>query len=159
MVEDNKNKKKKEQLDLLAKRIKRIRNLLDLTQVEFARKIDTASGYLSEIEKGKSNPGFLLLINISNIFNVNINYLFFGEGDIFGRGKEREEEALVISKGRFGEDIENIVEMLDYFEKSPLVKHSLLGIFVKFIYENSEFIKMDMEKNEKKKEHDEAGER
>lgn len=63
-------------------RIKYIRNLLNLSQADFAKKIGITQSMVSLIEKDNfiSNQ---IIITICSVFNVNKNWLVNGEGDIF----------------------------------------------------------------------------
>ena len=64
-------------------RIIMLRNMLQLSQVNFANKIHISQGALSQIENGKSQISLETLRNISRELNVNCNWLVNGMGDIF----------------------------------------------------------------------------
>ncbi len=64
-------------------RIIMLRNMLQLSQVNFANKIHISQGALSQIENGKSQISLETLRNISKELNVNCNWLVNGVGDIF----------------------------------------------------------------------------
>lgn len=64
-------------------RITMLRELLQMSQTEFARKIGISQGALSQIESGRSRLSMETLKNLSSEFNVNCNWIVNGKGDIF----------------------------------------------------------------------------
>ena len=56
-------------------RIYFIRNTLNLTQIEFAKKIGLSHGSLSEIENGKTSITERTILLICSTFNVNETWL------------------------------------------------------------------------------------
>ena len=60
-----------------------LRELLQMSQTEFARKISISQGALSQIESGRSRLSMETLKNLSSEFNVNCNWIVNGKGDIF----------------------------------------------------------------------------
>ena len=60
-----------------------VRKTLNLTQREFAEKISVATGFIAFMEMGerKVNPRIMKLV--SSIFNVNLQWLETGEGEMF----------------------------------------------------------------------------
>ncbi len=66
-----------------AERIIMLRDLLNLSQVNFAKKIHISQGALSQIENGKSQISLETLYNISKELNVNCNWVVNGTGEIF----------------------------------------------------------------------------
>lgn len=63
-------------------RFKEIRQHLALSQQEFGSKLGLTSQGISNIEKNKS---FLTLEKLQALkfFNINLNYLIYGEGEMF----------------------------------------------------------------------------
>jgi transcriptional regulator with XRE-family HTH domain len=70
------------------RRIKQVRQVLQLSQVQFSRVISLSSGYLAgvEVEKRKVNERLIKLICSS--FNVNEKWLKTGEDDMFNRNPD-----------------------------------------------------------------------
>ncbi len=68
-------------------RIIMLRNMLQLSQVNFAKKIHISQGALSQIENGKSQISLETLRNISHELNVNCNWVVNGQGNIFMNGE------------------------------------------------------------------------
>jgi len=67
----------------LYERIKELRSLLKLSQRQFAKRIFVSQTLVNEIELGKRKINIRILHLISYQFNVNIEWLKKGEGDIF----------------------------------------------------------------------------
>lgn len=74
-------------------RIIMLRNMLQLSQVNFANKIHISQGALSQIENGKSQISLETLRNISKELNVNCNWLVNGIGDIFLKDEDLAQSA------------------------------------------------------------------
>jgi HTH-type transcriptional regulator / antitoxin PezA len=67
----------------LCERIKELRSSLKLSQRQFAKRIFVSQTLINEIELGKRKINTRILYLISYQFNVNIEWLKKGEGDIF----------------------------------------------------------------------------
>ncbi|MDR1957044.1 MAG: helix-turn-helix transcriptional regulator [Treponema sp.] len=77
------------------RRIKQIREILKLSQVQFSRVISLSSGYLAgvEVEKRKANDRIIKLICSS--FDVHEAWLRTGEGEMFNSNPDKECTKLV----------------------------------------------------------------
>ena len=71
------------------------RKTLKLTQREFAEKLSVATGFVASMEIGdrKVNPRIMKLV--SSIYNVNLNWLETGEGEMFYTETEKEIEEII----------------------------------------------------------------
>jgi transcriptional regulator with XRE-family HTH domain len=67
----------------LGDRLKQVRLAKDLTQQAFAESLDTSASYISDIEAGKTAPGSKFLTTFLRKFNINLNWLLTGEGEMF----------------------------------------------------------------------------
>ena len=76
-------------------RLALVRKTLKLTQREFAEKISVATGFVASMELGdrKVNPRIMKLI--SSIFNVNLQWLETGDGEMFYKDTEQEIEEII----------------------------------------------------------------
>ena len=72
-----------EKNNTVGEKIKRIRNSKNLTQQSFAELLNTSVSFVSEIERGIKKPGYNFLLSLKNVFNINLNWLFIGKGDLF----------------------------------------------------------------------------
>jgi transcriptional regulator with XRE-family HTH domain len=67
----------------IGKRIKQIRQTLNMSQVEFAKAIYISNGYIAELECEHRRVNDRIIHLISLTFGVNEKWLRAGEGDMF----------------------------------------------------------------------------
>lgn len=72
--------KDKARIDLRAigRRIRELRGF-DMTQAEFARRIQVTQSYLSALERGEKEPGAAVLLAISREFGKSVDWLLTGQ--------------------------------------------------------------------------------
>lgn len=68
---------------MIGNRIKELRDNKKLNLTEFAIKICTSAGYLSDVEKNKKKPGSDFLQSLKTHFNVSVDWLLTGDGSMF----------------------------------------------------------------------------
>lgn len=61
---------------LAGRQIRLLRNQHDITQKDFAEKINSSQNYLSDVETGKKRPSLDYYITIANFFKVSLDYIF-----------------------------------------------------------------------------------
>ena len=69
------------------KHLEELINILKLSQKEFAAQTDIHPGQLSRILTGKGSLTYEHLKNISEKYNVNLNWLLTGKGEVFTKDK------------------------------------------------------------------------
>ncbi|MBM9546127.1 helix-turn-helix transcriptional regulator [Leptospira sp. 201903074] len=67
----------------MGNRFRELIKSLSLTQKDFAIRIGVSQGFVSEIINGKNLPSQETLTKISKEFNVNLDWLLAGEGQMF----------------------------------------------------------------------------
>lgn len=135
-------------LEKFGERLKTLRTRLDLTQRSMGDKIDMAASYISDVEGGKTNPGFELLYKMSYQFKVNPLYLFFGEEPYFVKEKPDQPE-FNIGDGETGQKLR---EILWLSERSEIFRYSLLEFVFRYKRTHKKLIAEDIadfEANEK----------
>ena len=70
-------------MDTIGTRIKQLRKHLGLSQKDFCQKVSIPQSRLSEIESDKTKPSYPFLQNASDIFNVSLDWLIVGKGQMF----------------------------------------------------------------------------
>ena len=70
-------------MEQIGKRIKNIRTLLNKSQEELAKELKVTKQAISNIENSKSAPSIGLLSKLLIDYDININYILSGMGDIF----------------------------------------------------------------------------
>ncbi len=64
-------------------RLREVRMALGYSQQYFSALLNTSAGFISEIEGSKKSPGIQLLYSLWRKFNININWLLTGKGNMF----------------------------------------------------------------------------
>ncbi|MDO5436683.1 MAG: helix-turn-helix transcriptional regulator [bacterium] len=75
-------------------RLKKIRQLLDLSQADFGEKIGVSKQYISNLEADRNFLNNEKLVSLLVDLNVNINYLLDGRGEVFIPENEDSDEVL-----------------------------------------------------------------
>lgn len=79
--------------------IKKLRDeYLNLSQKEFADKIDIKRNSVSLLETGRRNPSDRTISDICAVFNVNENWLKTGEGSVFNETPSKDHFAYLASE-------------------------------------------------------------
>lgn len=68
---------------MISDRLKTLLEKLNLSQRQFALKINVDPGYFSRIMNDKATPNDRILLLIETVFNVNKQWLETGDGEIF----------------------------------------------------------------------------
>lgn len=107
-------------------RLKELRKTLNLTQQKFADNLHISRNNIATYETGKSEPGNAVILLICKEFNVNEEWLRYGNGsmfkeidtfnlDEFAKSRGATEEELSIMKSYFELDKETRLAILDFF--------------------------------------------
>lgn len=68
----------------IGKRLNEFRKKINLSQIELSNSLDIPQSSLSEMEKGRKNISYNTIISLlSNYYNLNIDWLLTGRGDMF----------------------------------------------------------------------------
>jgi len=126
-------------------RVRKIREALHISQTDFAAKTNMHSSYLSEIETGSRKVGQRIILKIASAYNVNLNWLLMGKGPMFIDPDNRQ---VNLKWGHFGEQAQDMKELIDYCAKSKLVRLHVTAYTKKFLLKYEELIKKDIEKNQ-----------
>jgi transcriptional regulator with XRE-family HTH domain len=107
--------------------------------------LEITSQHLSDIEKGKTKPCHDFFYYIVKSYNVNLYYLLFGQGEMFGVGGG----AIEIADKEIKTGDKKIDDFLYYFFNSHMAQSYLLFHFRKFIYEHESDLKKDIERSKR----------
>jgi transcriptional regulator with XRE-family HTH domain len=133
----------KAELVALGRRLKFAREALGLKQKEMAVHLDISASYISEIEKGKTNPSFNFLLRLYRKYRISLDWLLFEEGRMHcGIG--------IKDKGRlpdldYGDQTHVVIEMLDMMYKSPFFLNHMMSLYLKSKYEQNEILMHELE--------------
>jgi len=64
-------------------RLREIRKQMGFTQQDFSNVLRTSSGFISEVESAKKQPGVDLLLSLKRNWNISIDWLLTGRGNMF----------------------------------------------------------------------------
>jgi transcriptional regulator with XRE-family HTH domain len=130
----------------IGQRINDVRKKLRVSQKDMAAGLQIAPSYLCEIEKGNGNPGPELFVRLASEYNVNLNYLFMGKGDMFG------DTPLKIKKQEFDiyDDIDTLEKINWLYEKSVIFRGVLTSQANKILYQEREMIEKSLHKDKSK---------
>lgn len=65
-------------LKLIARRLKLIRNALDMTAEDVAHKINYSANHIWQIERGNSKPNIEFIARICKVYGLSIDLLVYG---------------------------------------------------------------------------------
>jgi transcriptional regulator with XRE-family HTH domain len=129
-------------LKTIGARIKWIRKDLGLLQDEFARKMNVSPPTLSDVENGKTKPGFDIIYSLSDSVNVNLEFVLHGNGEIY---KQNEKEIDNLRKTKpYGEFTGDVDEMLWFMSRSRLFLGFLTTQAKEYLYKNETLIERDI---------------
>jgi transcriptional regulator with XRE-family HTH domain len=66
--------------EIIGQRVTKFRNLLRITQEDFANNLDVDRSHIANLEVAKVFPNFVMLQNIHNKYGINLNWLICGSG-------------------------------------------------------------------------------
>lgn len=92
-----------------SERIRQLRIKSGLTQEQAAVALNVGRSFYSRIESGKNGCSVDLLIQLSGIFDVSIDYIILGQAEHNSAASKR--------KDRLKEDLEKLVEQLKEFKQ------------------------------------------
>ncbi len=133
----------RDELSNVGKRVKIARKTLKVQQKEVAEALGISPSHLSEIESGKANPSTDFHLKLSKLYNISVEYIFHGRGNMFY------EENGIINETAFDfkSDVDSIEKLLWLLKNSPYFKNMMLGHASKFTLQEEEVIKSSIAKN------------
>jgi len=135
----------KEIVEAFGFRVKAIREQLRLKQKEFAAELELSESYICQIEKGKANPNFEFFYRMIKRVNVNMNYLFYGDGEMFCRGKPED-----LNESEIPESIESHEDFQWFMEHSGYFRAAIELHAKQLLLDREDYIFKDIEKSRKK---------
>ncbi|MCP5105896.1 MAG: helix-turn-helix domain-containing protein [bacterium] len=128
--------------------LRAIREELKMTADVVSKETGISRSYLSDFERGVRLPTSKYLNYLSHRHNVDLNYIFRGEGRKF---MPKAEEAAP-NFGKFQEEVDTL---LRFMVEMPAVRYAVLGFFAEYQLRNRELF--DRHQSEKRQETGETG--
>lgn len=129
----------------VGERFKAFRLFMEKKQTAIANDAGISQSSITRIEGGELYPSVELLFALHSNYKLNVHWMLTGEKEMFVTDEKLTREELICKC--FDMDKQLVLEMIETMEKSPMVKHSVLGFFTQFKYRNKKHIAMDMEIN------------
>ena len=148
-----------EKLVEMGRRIRAVRKYLKLTLKQMSKKLGISIGYLSDIENGNANPGPLFFLGLVGKFNVNLDYIFLGQGAMFyPLDKIQSVDIFSAETFSFKGGLDSAGKLLWLMEHSTLFKNHILGYAEQYLLSHEEVVKKSVVRylEEKKEEIDKA---
>jgi transcriptional regulator with XRE-family HTH domain len=130
----------------IGKRLKAIRESLNHTLDTMSVAANISRSYISEFERGMKLPNSKYLKYLFEAQNINLHYVFNGDGRMFNPPKN--EQMLLYNFGKYEEEIK---ELLYYITNIPHALYDILGHFTEYKAENEAFLKKFMGQKDNKK--------
>lgn len=118
-------------------RIRMIRKALKMTQKEFGESLGYSHCYVSELEGNKKRPNAASLHKLHTTHNVNLHYLFTGDGKMFLADETKVRED---SRG-YVEQIRTTRDLLWFLNHSLLFRNYIMAKASEYHLKNETIIK------------------
>ncbi|MCP5050397.1 MAG: helix-turn-helix transcriptional regulator [bacterium] len=132
---------KKQRKREVGQRLKQVRERLRLTQSRMALDLIVARSTYSTTEAGTYYPAAPLLLALGEIKGVSIDWLLFGRGGMFNRGKDLNEEVF-----RFVDGNNEAQDLLYLMKTFPLFNKRIMEQLHQFKQENQELAEEALKK-------------
>lgn len=117
-------------------KIRKVRESLGLTQVQMVENFNIGRANYSRIEKGEIFPNAEILHTLKTEFNVSLDWLISGEGQMYPPKKKDLKKELGL--GKCGREMDELIYLI---ANIPMVKHAVLGHFLEYKMKNVDLIK------------------
>lgn len=108
--------------------------------------LDICRANYSRIEQGKVAPNPHIMQTLKSEFNVSLDWLVTGEGEMYPQTKKKTGRHMDFTKD--GEELKDLFKLM---KKVPIVKHAMLGFFLEYKFKNNELLQDLLKKLEKDK--------
>lgn len=129
----------------IGQRMRKIRKNLGFTQEKMVSFFDIGRANYSRIEKGEVWPGVKIFYTLRTRFNISLDWLVTNTGKMFYRERDKTGRQ---EKDDFGEYAEEIMELIAYIKKVPMVKHAMLSYFIEYKIKHKKMIQQFLDEGE-----------
>ncbi len=138
----------KDEFLALGKRLRTIRRSLNLRQIEMSENLGISISYLSDIELAKRKPSPDFFLKLSKKYNVSLDYLFRGIGEMFLLATEKNGQ----KPFDFNENLDTIDKLTWLMENSPFFKNTVMGFASKLALNEEDTVKASLKKQREARE-------
>jgi transcriptional regulator with XRE-family HTH domain len=120
-------------------RLRILRKSLGFTQNKIVSHFDIGRANYSRMEKGEIFPSAAILSTLREEFNVCLDWLITGKGEMVVPDVNEEAEKLsaMVNLEEYSEEMR---DLLAHMSKVPMVKHAVLGFFIEYKTRNKKLI-------------------
>ncbi len=119
-------------------RLKELRNALNMTQQEFADKLNIKRGTIANYEIGRNEPIDAVISLICKEFNVNENWLRTGEGEMFAEVPAEDEYFKAVTQISKSNDKLAMQAIIEYWKLDDVSKETLRNYIYKIAEKSRE---------------------
>ena len=125
-------------------RMRQIRKALGFTQNKIVSYFEIGRANYSRIEKGEIFPGATILSILSAQFNVSLDWVITGVGDMFVEDSNimDDQDPKFVDISKYPEETQ---DLLLHMDRVPMIKHAVLGFFIEYKTRNKKFIEPVLE--------------
>ena len=128
-------KKNKPDIDLkqIGQRLEAVRKELSMTLVALEEKVGFSKSLIAAAEKGEKKPSAVYLYGLITQFNVNINYILTGKGEMF------------LDRKNLTEAEKDMDDLFKLMKRVRMVKYAVLTFFQEYVKRNEDLVKKYLE--------------
>jgi transcriptional regulator with XRE-family HTH domain len=153
MKKDDMKKSEIKELDAIGQRIRKLRKTLNIQQKVMAKALGISPSYFNGIESSNYYAGAEILLKLSKIYNMSVEYLVTGKGEQFTNTKRSKpgpkpkpvEEEFPLK------DIDTEEKLLQLMEESSYAKMSILIFATKLLDDQGDLIRKTKKDSHDKK--------
>lgn len=107
---------------MIAQNLATVRKQINSNAVAFSKEVDIPYTTFIKYERGERKPSFELLEYLADVYNVNLNYIFSGEGQMFikpdeNTGERQNDTTVKERLSHFGERLGDLQDQHEYLDK------------------------------------------
>lgn len=119
----------------IGERIKQVRKEKKCSQQKFAEKINLSANFIGLIESGARNPSERTLRDISDAFNINLEWLKTGKGDM----KDEESPSVVLEELQEEYNLDDVdIQIIEHYINMAPLERQVFKDFIRGIKEKGE---------------------
>lgn len=134
------------ELKAFAWRVVEVRNRLHIMQKDLAEMLGLSVSFLSQVEAGKTKPGYTFFKHMLEKYNVNPIYLLTGKGEMF-TVDDRSQPVPAVPVNEYGDVTPIIEDMLYYIKHSLMVKSEITECYLSYLYNNKAAVASEMKEH------------
>ena len=124
----------------LGERLAKVREYYGITQAKMAQELEISKANLFRLEKGEVVPNAIILKNLSTVFEVSIDWLLNGDGQMI-----RKKGMVPKTEWDFGKDEPFMRKFIEVMYKVPMVRYEMLLHYNDYFKENEEAIRKTLD--------------